>query len=223
MINIGSLGITDMRIGTSEVLSGYVGTALIYPVAPPQPSYVDCGCIYGKGNVNEFITFGAGYISTTLKYRFVGQFLSQVGSTHLGTYNLPDSNDYRLFMQQVGGYTFLDMGNKRCYANNQQTPWSAGTDVDITVYNFGIIDNSTGNIIISDTSAGSVPDTASFHINIGRMQVKSLKMWNTAGGTDVLIFDGVPKIRTSDNAAGLYDNVSGNFFTNSQATIYTCY
>lgn len=223
MINIGSLGITDMRVGTSEVLSGYVGTTLIYPVAPPQPSYVDCGCIYGKGNVNEFITLGAGYISTTLKYRFVGKFLSKVGNTHLGAYNLPDNNDYRLFMQQTGGYTFLDMGNKRSFANNQQTPWSAGTDVDITIYNFGIIDNNTGNIIISDASTGSVPDTASFHINIGRMQVKSLKMWNTAGGTDVLIFDGVPKIRTSDNAAGLYDNVSGNFFTNSQATIYTCY
>ena len=38
MINIGSLGITDMKVGASSVLAGYVGTDLVYPSR--QPDYI---------------------------------------------------------------------------------------------------------------------------------------------------------------------------------------
>lgn len=38
MINLGSLNLSDMKIGTSSVLSGYVGTDLVYPVR--QPDYI---------------------------------------------------------------------------------------------------------------------------------------------------------------------------------------
>lgn len=213
--------VEKIYLGVSDVKKIMLGDVRVWPVRT-APEYVDCGCIRGNGTSDNFITLPFN-TSGTLKYRFVGQFLTNTGGTHIGAIGLADSNDYRLFMQQNGGYTFLDMGNKRFYYGNYPvSPYSAGTPVDITVYNFGVIDNFSGDVIKSGSTVTSVPSEPML-LNIGRMEIDAFMAWETSGGTDELIYDGEPKIRVADNQAGLYDNVSGTFSTNSAATIYACY
>ena len=199
------------------------------------PEYVDCGCIYGlEGDPyripDAFITLPFN-TSTTLKWRFSGQFLTATGGTHIGAIGLADNNDYRAFMQMDEGFTFFDIGNKRLLLQNMNAShmgevnyaqWSAKTDLDITFWNNAVYDNIQGYLIKSGTTSTIAPD-AEFKLNIHRLKIYAFQAWETSGGTDELIFDGVPKIRYADNQIGLYDNVSKGFYTNSDATIKACY
>lgn len=215
-----STEIQNITLGSTGATAAYLGDRLFWPLTPPSPEYVDCGCIYGSGSENLFIAIGSGYIKPTTKFRFLGKFLSSVGSTHLGAYNQPDNNDYRLFFTGTGNNTYLDMGNQRVSAVLPLI--QIGETVDITVYNLGIIDNVSGDVILSGATTATTVPNANFQVNIGRLEVQALQIWETSGGTDVLLFDGVPKIRWSDNKPGLYDNVRGNFFT-SNGTVNACY
>ena len=189
------------------------------PPDPPTPveTYVDCGCIYGQGSDNLFIELGSGYTTTTMKYRFVGKFLASAGGTHLGGHNLPETNDYRLFLS--GTKTYLDMGNKRATGVLQAI--QVGTAVDITVYDLGIIDNLQNTVILSGTSATTVPDV-NFKINIGKLQVEALQFWETSGGTDTLVFNGVPKVRVADGQPGIYNTLDDTFYYTSEGVVNTC-
>lgn len=65
MINLGSLNLSDMKIGTSSVLSGYVGTDLVYPVVQPvvQPDYIANGLDSTSGNPMN-VWFDSGFIAS---------------------------------------------------------------------------------------------------------------------------------------------------------------
>ena len=54
------------------------------------------------------------------------------------------------------------------------------------------------------------------------MKVSSLKVWETSGGTDVLIYDGVAAKRVEDGQLGLLDKVSSTFATNTSITLNYC-
>lgn len=224
--------------GSSPVERLMLAETQVWPYSSDEgliPGYVDCGCIYGfeenfYGLSDAFITLPFN-TSATLKWRFSGQFLTNTGGTHIGAVGLPDSNDYRVFMQQAGGWTYCDIGNRRFYVRNMDAShtgqvdyaqWSAKTDLDITVWNHALYDNTRDYLIKSGTTATIAPD-AEFKLNIHRLRIYAIQAWETSGGTDVLIFDGVPKIRYADNQPGLYDNVGGGFYTNSAATINACY
>lgn len=215
-----STEIQNITLGSTGATAAYLGDDKFWPLTPPSPEYVDCGCIYGSGNENLFIAIGSGYIKPTTKFRFLGKFLSGAGSTHLGAYNQADNNDYRLFYAGAGNNLYLDMGNQRIYG--QPSEVQIGDLVDLTVYNLGIRSNIGGEIILSGATTATTVPNANFQVNIGRMEVQLLKIWETSGGTDVLLFDGVPKLRWSDSKPGLYDEVSGTFFT-ANGTVNPCY
>ena len=211
MINLGSLGITDIKIGTSSVLSGYVGTSLVYPV------YRDCGCIYGEGTANQRIVLPIK-TSGTLKYRFRGQVLKATGGILIGGVYGSDNDDYRFFTQN--NLIYLDMGASRVSAAR---PFNYEEDIDITVGNLYMYDNIGGTYWLSGATASNVPDRNALTFNLPFVKMYSLQVWETSGGTDVLIYDGIPKVRISDGEEGMLDRVSGIFNTNATATIYTCY
>lgn len=221
-IFLGQLGITDIRIGTSAVTAVYVGTNLVYPNAAPSP-YQDCGCIYGRGeNVGEYIELPFKS-SSTLKIRFYGQLLAYSGGIHIGClYNNTAPNRYRLFVNSAT-IAYWDIGTVRATyrSSNYGSPMALNTDMDITFGN-GFITNNLNSVTTSFSQGSSVPNTLPLLVRIPALKIFALQAWETSGGTDELIFDGVPKIRVSDNQPGLYDNVGQGFYTNPDTTINAC-
>ena len=216
--------VPEIFLGVTGVTALYLGEDLVWPVTGSSEEYFDCTCIYGNGNSDGYISFGTGLISTTTKFRFKGEFIKKVGNTHLGAVNsldgLSDSNDYRLFYASLSsvGVAF-DMGNKRLSCGNIV---NLDTPVDLTCGNFYVYNNDTQAFVKTGTTITTVPTNASFRANIGRLKINSLQIWETSGGTDELIFDGVPKIRVSDEQPGIYDEVSGTFFTDTGITLNVC-
>lgn len=206
MINIGSIGITDMRIGTSQVLSGYVGTTLIYPVSPPQPSYEFYDYIAPTGTTyaSNYIALSGVSCTTTFSANVKHRLLANVGGIYFGFNHISDSDDYRVF-QPTNTLLYFDFGSTRARA----TMNIKGIDYDWNIYNYGIYDNNAGVNIITGTTKTSAPQLNEYRINPGVGRIYGVELFES--GTKIK--DLKPALRLSDSVAGLYDEISGVFYT----------
>lgn len=204
MIDIGSLGITDMRVGTSEVLSGYVGTTLIYPVAPPQPSYEFYDYIAPTGTTytSNYIALSGVSCTTTFSANVKHRLLANVGGIYFGFNHTSDSSDYRVFYI---GRIYFDFNSSRVNVRVS----ILNTDCDWYVYNYGIDDNITGTHILAGTTQSNAPQLNEYRINPGVGRIYRVELFES--GTKIK--DLKPALRLSDSVAGLYDEISGVFYT----------
>ena len=198
MIKIGSLNLTDMKVGTSSVLSGYVGTELVYPY-----SYVNS---IWSTSANNRIWFPV-YTSDGLNLDWEGYIIAYrqsiifgwTGSTNGSRWNLyyPSANDtdnwqFRInntagqittAAQNIPINTLIELKLGNHYINKDGVDLVTGTTKTLT---------GTGNQVFA---------------NMQIARTKSIKWYD--GNT--LLFDGKPAVKC-DGTVGLLDSVSGGFF-----------
>lgn len=149
------------------------------------------------------------YSTNTLKWRIKGKWKQMTGDMVVGSSTGNDNNDYRFFY--VSNLTYLDIGNKRKKA--PLIPFVADTLIDYTITNLNIYDNINQRYIINgDTFTGDlVRDTMKWYVNY-----LSLMEWQLWEG-ETLVFNG--KAVEQSGQGGIYDEISGNFYTNNNYTI----
>lgn len=203
MINIGSLGISDMRIGTSQVLSGYVGTTLVYPTYTFYDYIAPTGTTYG----NNLIYLNK-QCTTTLSVDAKFRLLTYVGGNFIGFEHSSDSDDYRMFYAN-NRMLYFDFGSQRISKQFSAADNLIDKDLDWTLYNYGIYDNKAQADVITGTTQTYAPSLVRYRINVGSGRFYSVKMYESG----VLQVDLVPAVRNSDGFVGLYDKIGGGFYT----------
>ena len=203
MINIGSLGITDMRIGTDKVLYAYVGTTLIYPSYTFYDYIAPTGTTYGN-NVILLNKQCTPTFSAKAKFRL----LNYVGGSFLGFTSVSDTDDYRAIYPSNRQLHF-DIGSQRISKTYSTADDILNKDEDWTFYNYGIYDNVTGTDVLTGTTQATTPSLVQYRINAGQGRFYGVELYENG----VLQVDLVPAVRNSDGVAGLYDRIGGGFYT----------
>lgn len=203
MINLGSLGITDIKIGTSSVLSGYVGTSLVYPLYTPANS------IWGTTS-NNYISINV-QTSDDLVMEWSGQFTAFYNNIIFGWTGSTTSERWSLYFPSTAStnsYRFR-IGESQITTASSNLP--TGVTMVLELGN-NYIRKDGVDLVTGATS--TISASRPFLLNTRSTKTTGLKLYK--GGT--LVFDGKPAVRNIDGVAGLLDSVSGNFYTNG--TVY---
>ena len=204
MINLGSLNLSDMKIGTSSVLSGYVGTSLVYPLYTPANS------IWGTENNNYVWLPYSG--TTGLEYEWQGELLRYANNVMFGWTGSTSGSIWRLYYPNSGDTSRYNF--RIATTSSIEVPASSiplNQDMTLRLGNFFI--NKDGVDLVTGVTH-TITDPMPVCLNMRTTKTKRLRLYDNG----VLVFDGKPAVRNIDGVAGLLDSVSGNFYTNG--TVY---
>lgn len=183
----------------------FIGGELVWPSASP---YEERSCIYGSGKTLNYIHTPI-LSSGTIKWRLRGQLMAYTDGSYVGA-DSHEEDDYDYRWLQTSARNILDMGSQRLSgAGANRIPLN--TDFDITVGNFFLYDNLQQRYLMSGATVEDVPNINPVRYKPNLMRIYSFQIWETAGGSDVLVYDAVPAVRTEDGQPGMLDRVSGTF------------
>ncbi len=214
------------------------GDNITPPVAPAKYGYSFAGwALYTELEYIE--STGTQYIDLGRKVRSDYTYKTKVAWTRFGPYTLMSSKEYSDWMQgKYLGIPYTDGTNKAWYSRS-------GTDTDYgTIKKFNATANTiydidwnpTSHIDINGTTytnePGSHQQTSDVFETANNMYLFAANSDGTATGMDyvklyswqmydtdgtTLLMNLIPAKRISDNVLGMYDTVSGQFFTNAGA------
>ena len=197
------------------------------PVIPSEYQKVE----YIKSSGTQFINTGVKYYKHTIYLD--AQFLSYGSNMNLAGTGQSGQMAKKAYV--IGFNTTYGIG---CDANNHNpTSWHSGKTGDIHMARFQMLANDeNGNLTFNgteytptyslDTNEMATYPLFLFARNYGgsinmpaTAAIYRCKIWNKT--TSELLRDFVPCYRKSDEAIGMYDVVTGTFFTNSGTGTFT--
>ncbi len=136
-----------------------------------------------------------------------------------------DVKDYRVFTYMGYPIIHFDWNNSRTSVNAP----TGNTDIYRVIFGnntagWGVIcgrkndDTWNFNTVTSTKPASLTTTNQPVRIDLSAIKVRKATIWKKINNVDTNLFNGVPVIN-GNGIAGLYDDVSGNFFTNGDYTI----
>lgn len=220
-VKISNSGMTAAYIGASAVTSMYIGEDIIYPyslVAAVRAENIG-------GTIQDFAsaTTMVNPKSTDFKIRLEGSFVGDLG-LYLTAYIFKASNGSLIYASEFENDGFWFIYDDTSSTEPTDIPYvrnfdvSSGTTFDLTMANNYIYDNLTDITLAQGTrvSETTTADTGNIVLFFNTLELSRVRMWKD----DVLVFDGKAAKR-NDGQGGLFDSISGEFYTDNNKRILT--
>lgn len=161
-------------------------------------------------NSDRFIALGI-YPTIATSGRITGKMQNYTtGMVLVGQYPTgSDNQDWRVFFTARGSF-YMDVGSSRTNGNIGNI--LIGDDIDISFGNLFVLNNISGNKISGSTSTSTIQNVQ-INVCVGVIWVSTVQLWEG----ETLIFDAAAA--ELGGKYGLYDSISGDFYTNDNFPI----
>lgn len=176
---------------------------------------------YIESTGTQYINLGKPFNTDTVEFIYSNATSALSGAYMFGTY--PSESRYTITCNPDNEHVFAYKGTQVFRVKKGQdkcvlkvNPTEGSVDFNGTKYSItkGTITSTTNVFLFSASNTGNVPYEIS---RLAKLRVYSFKTWSPNG---ILTRHIIPAQRLSDNAIGMFDKVSGEFFGNKGTGVF---